>query len=182
MYSEILQEIMAKCVELGSSNIIVGGDMNTNLQRVNSDFTRQLKLLCEVDSFTPCIDFVDSKIKYTFTSPVDHGTHTIDHLLVNDGLFNSVLEYYSLHEGTNLSFHSPIIFTLHINVEYSSCHTTTNIPKPKWQESTNHDLRASMRTRLIRHCAKYKYHGRHYSVVINRVQCIIVNCNYSMTL
>ena len=58
-----------------------------------------------------------------------------------DGLFNSVLEYYSLHEGTNLSFHSPIILTLHINVEYSSCHTTTNIPKPKWQESTNHDLR-----------------------------------------
>ena len=140
MYSEILQEIMAKCVELGSSNIIVGGDMNTNLQRVNSDFTRQLKLLCEVDSFIPCIDFVDSKIKYTFTSPVDHGTHTIDHLLVNDGLFNSVLEYYSLHEGTNLSFHSPIILMLHINVEYSSCHTTTNIPKPKWQESTIHDL------------------------------------------
>ena len=108
MYSEIWQEIMAKCVELDSSNIIVGGDMNTNLQRVNSNFTRQLKWLCEVDSFTPCIDFVDSKIKYTFTSPVDHGTHTIDHLLVNDGLFNSVLEYYSLHEGTNLSFHSPI--------------------------------------------------------------------------
>ena len=137
MYSEILQEIMAKCVELGSSNIIVGGDMNTNLQRVNSDFTRQLKLLCEVYSFTPCIDFVDSKIKYTFTSPVDHGTHTIDHFR----LFNSVLEYYSLHEGTNLSFHSPIILTLHINVEYSSCHATTNIPKPKWQESINHDLR-----------------------------------------
>ena len=65
LYSDILKEIMAKCVELGSSNIIVGGDMNTNLQRVNSDFTRQLKLLCEVDSFTPCIEFVDSKIKYT---------------------------------------------------------------------------------------------------------------------
>ena len=44
LYSEILQEIMEKCVELGSSNSIVGGDMNTNLQRVNSDFTRQLKL------------------------------------------------------------------------------------------------------------------------------------------
>ena len=80
-------------------------------------------------------------MKYTFTSPVDHGTHTIYHLLVNDGLFNSVLEYYSLREGTNLSFHSPIILKLHINVEYLSCHTTTNIPKPKWQESTNHDLR-----------------------------------------
>ena len=94
LYSEILQEIMAKCVELGSSNIIVGGATNTNLQRVNSDFTRQLKLLCEVDSFTPCIDFVDSKIKYIFTSPVDNGTHTIDHLLVNDGLFNSgVLQF-----------------------------------------------------------------------------------------
>ena len=43
---------MAKCVELGSSNIIVGGDMNTNLHRANSDFTRQLNLLCEVDNFT----------------------------------------------------------------------------------------------------------------------------------
>ena len=72
---------------------------------------------------------------------LDHGTHTIDHLLVNDGLFNSVLEYYSLHEGTNLSFHSPIILTLHINVDYSSRHTTTNNPKPKWQESTTDDLR-----------------------------------------
>ena len=111
------------------------------MQRANSDFTRQLNLLCEVDNFTPCIDFVDSKINYTFTSPVDHGTHTIDHLLVNDGLFNSILEYQSLHEGTNLSFHSPIILTLHINVDYSSCHTTTNNPKPKWQESTTEDLR-----------------------------------------
>ena len=57
LYSEILQEIMAKCVELGSSNIIMGGDMNTNLQRANSDFSRQLNLVCDVDSLTPCIDF-----------------------------------------------------------------------------------------------------------------------------
>ena len=77
LYSEILQEIMAKCVELGSSNIIVGGDMNTNLQRANSYFTRQLNVLCEVENFTPCINFVDSKINYTFTSPVDHGTRVI---------------------------------------------------------------------------------------------------------
>ena len=55
------------------------------------------------------------------------------------------MEYYSLHEGTNLSFHSPIILTLHINVEYSSCHTTTNIPKPKRQESTNHDAVRALR-------------------------------------
>ena len=87
------------------------------------------------------LSIAKSNIESTFTSTVDHGTYTIDHLLVNDGLFNSVLEYYSLHEGTNLSFHSPIIIMLHINVEYSSCHTTTNIPKPKWQESTIHDLR-----------------------------------------
>ena len=76
-----------------------------------------------------------------FSSPVDHGTHTIDHLLVTDGLFNSVLEYYSLNGGTNLSFHSPIILTLHLNIDYSSCHTTTNNPKPKWQESTTEDVR-----------------------------------------
>ena len=77
-----------------------------------------------------------------FSSPVDHGTHTIDHLLVNDGLFNSVLKCYSLHGCTNLSFHSPIIFTLHLNIDYSSCHNmTTNNPKPKWQESTTEDFR-----------------------------------------
>ena len=107
------------------ASVLVASDTAVWYTLVHHVSAYKLKLLCEVDSFTPCIDFVDSKIKYTFTSPVDHGTHTIDHLLVNDGLFNSVLEYYSLHEGTNLSFHSPIILTLHINVEYSSCHTTT---------------------------------------------------------
>ena len=170
LYSEILQEIMAKCVELGSSNIIVGGDMNTNLQRANSDFTRQLNLLCEDDNFTPCIDFVDSKINYTFTSPVDHGTHTIYHLLVNDGL-----EYHSLHEGTNLSFHSPIIPMLHIKVDYSSCHTTTNNPKQKWQESTTEDLRqyANALDKALRNIQICKYHGRQYSVVINRVKACV---------
>ena len=66
---------MAKCVELGSTNIIIGGDLNTNLQRTNSDFNRQMKRICDADNFTPCIDFVDSKIKYTFTNPVDHGTY-----------------------------------------------------------------------------------------------------------
>ena len=121
LYSDILHEIMAKCVELGSTNIIVGGDLNTNLQRTNSDFNRQMKLICDADNFTPCIDFVDSKIKYTFTNPVDHGTHIIDHFLINDGSFYTVLDYYSLHDGSNLSFHSPIIITLLINIDYSIC-------------------------------------------------------------
>ena len=140
LYSDILHEIMAKCVELGSTNIILGGDLNTNLQRTNSDFNRQMKLMCDADNFTPCIDFVDSNIKYTFTNPVDHGTHIIDHFHINDGSFYTVLDYYSLHDGSNLSFHSPIIITLLINIDYSICAPKKHLPKPKWQESTEQEL------------------------------------------
>ena len=67
----------------------------------------------------PCIDFEGNNVCYTFTSPVVNGTHIIDHFLLSNGLFDHMLEYYSMHNGSNLSFHSPLVLTVNLDIK---CH------------------------------------------------------------
>ena len=53
--------------------------------------------------------FCINNVLYTFTSLVDNDPHDIDHFLLNNGLFDYVLEDYSMHDFLNLSFHSPLV-------------------------------------------------------------------------
>ena len=101
---------------MNCSNFIIGGDLNTSVKRVSSNFTKYLNYIYQQESIKPCIDFEGNKVCYTFTSPVDNGTHNIDHFLLNNGLFDQMLEYYSMHDGSNLSFHSPLVLTLNLDI------------------------------------------------------------------
>ena len=137
---EIYGEIISKCNEMDCSNFIIGGDLNTCMKRTDSFFTKHLHYICDTEYMKPCSNFNNQNIKYTFTSPVDHGTHVIDHFLVNNGLFNYITEYTSIHNGANLSFHSPILVKFMFNVEYFKHAPREYASKPKWQEANDQEL------------------------------------------
>ena len=77
---------------------------------------------------------------YTFTSPVDNGTHIIDHFQLNNGLFDHMLEYYIMHDGSNLSFHSPLVITLNLDINYCASSSRRYRSRPKWQEVSDRNL------------------------------------------
>ena len=57
---------------------------------------KHLNYMCEHESIKPCIDFEGNNVRYTFASPMDNGAHIIDHFLLNNGLFDHMLEYCSM--------------------------------------------------------------------------------------
>lgn len=140
LYIDILNEITSKCNELGCFNFIIGGDFNTNFKRTKSNFTKHLNFVCENEHLYPCIYSKNSIVPYTFTSPVDQGKHIIDHFLVNKGMVCNILEYFSVHDGANVSFHSPVVLKLNFTVGHFMSTTRTYISKPKWQEASGNDL------------------------------------------
>ena len=86
------------------------------------------------------IDFEGNNVCYTFTSPVDNGTHVIDHFLLTNGLFAHMLDYHGMHGGANLSFHSPLVLALNVNVNYFPSLSRVYRSRPKWQEASDCSL------------------------------------------
>ena len=78
-------EIMSVYNIMNCSNFIIGGDMNTSFKRVSSNYTKHLYYICKHD-------FEGNNVCYTFTSSVDNCTHIIDHFLLNNGIFDHMLE------------------------------------------------------------------------------------------
>ena len=93
VYTSAWEEISVTCDQLQCNNIIVGGDFNTSLDRNDSRFTQCLINAAEIEDFKMCIDYDNSDIKYTFTSPVNHSTHIIDHFIVSMYYFNVFLSF-----------------------------------------------------------------------------------------
>ena len=51
-----------------------------------------------------------------------------------------MLEYYSMHDGSNLSFHSPLGLTLNLYINYCAYFSRRYISRPKWQEASHRNL------------------------------------------
>ena len=51
-----------------------------------------------------------------------------------------MLDYYSIHDGANLSFYSPRVLTLHLDVNYFQPSSRVYKSRPKWQEASDCNL------------------------------------------
>ncbi len=136
-YTSVWEEIIDTCENLQCDNVIIGGDFNTSVDRPHSSFTKYLTNVVRRENLFMCVDNNVSRVDFTFTCPVGHSTHTIDHFIVNSALSSNVTMYHSLHDGDNLSFHSAVSLELNINVSYLAVSERVYVPKPKWSCATD---------------------------------------------
>ena len=119
-FNEVLDEISDICVQYDTNQIIVGGDLNTDLNRNASLHSISLRRFLSQESMKSGLQHVLSDVDFTFMSKISHDRSIIDHFLMTENLFNTICMYRSLHEGDNLSDHSVLQMQLQLPVEYSS--------------------------------------------------------------
>ena len=133
-YDDILAEVGG--VIDGNSDIdyiIIGGDMNTDLSRMNSLNTQSMKIFCEEQSLAPCITLSVANVDFTYESDTTGTRSTLDHFIVSQNLIGLVSYYESIHDGDNLSDHSPVSLKLRLDVEQSTCENAIYKSKTNWK-------------------------------------------------
>ena len=112
---------------------------------INADFVRNNQFTCAVNDFINKHQlnraWLDFSVDYTFSSPANNSTSTIDHFMLNKELSNFVENAGVIHRGDNLSGHSPIFLKL----KTDKLPRTTNpprqyFPKQCWKKATSNDI------------------------------------------
>jgi exonuclease III len=188
LYTDILYDIQNTCSQYANTDyVIIGGDFNTDLSRVNSLHTRTLNSYVSDAGLSMCLLSDIANVQFTYENESADIMSTLDHFIVSENLLNSLLEYRSLHDGHNLSDHCPIIMKLNINIELIT-NTTVRCYKNRaqWNLATEdnidhyknvfHNLLSEIRLPLSAlHCDDYvcKKHGND---IENYCDSIILAC------
>ena len=140
VYQETIIQIEEVCTMCNVDHIIIGGDLNTDLSRPHSLNTIMLNEFVQRESLQYCNSLDLAQVDYTYESKATHNKSCIDHFIVSKNLSSHVESYKVLHEGDNLSDHSPIVLGLAIPVDYASNKTPQQCKsKSQWFRSSSVD-------------------------------------------
>ena len=117
-FKDILNEISCISEANNIDNIVIGGDLNTDFKRVNSLHTKSLFSFVEHHTMKCGLHFEYSHVDYSYESKSNHSRSLVDHFVITENLFCNIVDYSVIHDGDNLSDHSPISMTLNVNVDY----------------------------------------------------------------
>ena len=113
IYDDVLAESSSLAKRLNVDHIIYTGDLNTEFCRVNSLHATSLsQFLTEECVFEP-----NNSIDFTYESKVSGDRSFLDHFLLSENFRSKIRKYDVLHEGDNLSDHSPVMLTLSLSVD-----------------------------------------------------------------
>ena len=120
--------------------IICGGDMNTDLSRLNSLHTECLLHFCNIDNLV-CVDTVSCSIEYTYTSDVTNSVSTIDHFIISKSLCDRINKYTTIDDLDNMSDHLPLCLSIDLPVCDIHFNDTRHFQsKPKWNSASSNML------------------------------------------
>ena len=132
-FTNILCEIdaiisMNNCPEF----VILGGDLNTDLSRVNSSHTKTLIDFCSTNDLKFCVSTSLSSVTFTYENESSGVRSLIDHFVVSDNLFDEITHYSALDHGHNPSDHCPVLLQLSTSAPHLSLPTspTNNVTVP----------------------------------------------------
>ena len=108
-YLDVLSEITAILNIYDDFYVIIGGDFNTDYSRNNFN-SRTLKDYLISESLLDAGDVLNDS-NYTYES-YNGVKSIIDHFILTENCIANVIDYDVLHDGFNLSDHSPIMITL----------------------------------------------------------------------
>ena len=118
----------------------MGGDFNTDFRRTTSLHTNTLKLFLETEVMKSGLAHVMSDVDYTYLSKINNVRSIVDHFLLTDNLFNTILTYKSIH-GDNLADHSVLQLRLQLPMEYSnSLPIVERREQVRWHNISNDQL------------------------------------------
>ena len=103
-YNVVLSCIEAAEQKYKPTYVIVGGDYNTDLSRVNSLHTKSLQAFCDSNNLQ-CVNTIGRPISYTFRSDMNSATSTIDHFALSPELASRVNKYCTVDDIDNISDH-----------------------------------------------------------------------------
>ncbi len=118
-------------------NILWCGDINADFSRDN----RFVTILNEfIDTHQLKRSWLNFGIDFTFSSPANNATSTIDHFLYNNALVDHVVDAGVIHRGDNLSGHSPIYLKLKVDqLPRLTSPPRQYRPKQCWKKATVND-------------------------------------------
>ena len=120
---------------------IIGGDLNVDLTRTQSQHTVYLSNFCSDADLHHCALHSKSSVDFTFRSRVPpFSSATLDHFLVCDTLQREIVSFRVLHEGDNLSDHCPVILELNLSFVGSAMQPRTHVPRIAWHRAKEQDI------------------------------------------
>ena len=141
LYNGILNELHEKCIQLNVDNIIISGDFNTSMLRMNSNNTGSLNDFMHSYSFVNGMCKCPSAVDYTYESKMNSHKSVIDHIIMSENLYNFMNNYTVSHSVDNLSDHAPITATWTIPVVYMPNNKPDNCDtKINWKKASDIDI------------------------------------------
>lgn len=112
-FQNTLSEISAILQAHETPYVIIGGDTNTDLGRLQSEHRNALLNFVQEEHLSFAMFSNLSQVDYTYESKSNGCRSLIDHFLVSENIFNRMNMYMVKHDGHNLSDHS----SLHLGVD-----------------------------------------------------------------
>jgi exonuclease III len=78
------------------NHIVIGGDFNTDLARVDSSYVELLSDFCDQHQLNFCMRNEISEVDFTYLNDFTQAKSMIDHFIVSDQLFVEMAGYYSI--------------------------------------------------------------------------------------
>ena len=148
-FINILEEITALCTANGIDEMLIGGDLNTDLKRLNSLHTNALLSYVNRENLIHPGNPYD-QTEFTFQSLATDDRSYIDHFFISESLYQDDVQYSILHEGDNVSDHAAVSLTLSIPVQIINQPTdVTNKQRTfNWKKATDENM-TSYRDRML---------------------------------
>ena len=117
-YIDVLSEISHYCFSYNVQYLVIGGDLNTAITRINSANTITLKHFVSNECLQLAIESNMSSVTHTFISAIN--SHSIiDHFILPESLFDCIMIYKQVDSIDNISDHLPVLLHLNCNTDYS---------------------------------------------------------------
>ena len=133
-FKEVLDEITIILLNSNTENFILGGDWNSDISRNSVQSNTFLSFVRE-QSLSLCLNNNIANVPYTFHN--ENSTSTLDHFVVSNAFFASMLKYESLFLVDDFSDHIPLKLELSVNVNYNDVVSRAHISSTAWHKCTN---------------------------------------------
>ena len=121
-------------------NVVICGDLNTDFSRCSSAHSQALTAFCEDKGICPCISAECADVDYTYENDFNNVQSTLDHFIVSSSLTSKIVEYFTVHEGDNLSDHSPVYMSIDVQCNKVKVESRQYQPRCSWSMATDCEI------------------------------------------